>query len=67
MLKKPTRPKILRDIDAAMVPALTGVKGVVSFTHAGFDWRAGWVVMRVTVGARQQAALRRWLERMMAR
>ena len=67
-MRKPTRPKILRDIDAAMLAALSDVDGVITCGHAGVDWGAGGkVLIHVTVGARQQKALGRWFKRTMAR
>ncbi len=65
-MKKPTRPKILRDIDDALASALGEVPGVFSFGPTGVDFAAGTnVITSIRVEAKHQRALGRWFERHM--
>lgn len=64
MTTKPRRPKILRDIDAAILSALQEVSGVYSVMSAGVDFGNGSkVVTHITVGQREQRALGRWFKK----
>lgn len=61
---KPRRPKILRDIDAAILSALQEVPGVYSVQSTGVDFGNGSkVVTHIAVSAMHQRALGRWFKK----
>lgn len=68
-MKKPKRPRIMREVQAAVEKALIGVTGVRTLL-TGAEMAAidgARIIIRVDVGPREQAALGRWHERLLRR